>query len=272
MKDDPEHGNAPGNADLPIGSSGILGKVNHEIGEEDNKEKARANREIGVPGWHSRGYLPHFQSNDKTQHVTFHLADSLPKKVLERLRDEIQFLPEKTREVEWRKRVEAWLDAGHGSCILREPLIGRMVQNAFLFFDGQRHRLIDWVVMPNHVHVLFQPISGWAVAGIVASWKKFTATRICAFRRQNANHPMGDLLEPVWHREYWDRFIRDSRHFQRAVDYIHQNPVKAGLVPTPGDWLWSSARNGNANLSIGDEGNKETARANREIGVPRKEP
>jgi REP element-mobilizing transposase RayT len=272
MKDDAEHGNASGNADLQIGSFGILGKVNHEIGEEENKETARANKEIGVPRWHSRGYLPHFESPDRTQHVTFHLADSLPKKVLERLREEIRFLPEKTREVEWRKRVEAWLDAGHGSCILREPEIARMVQNAFLFFDGQRYRLIDWAVMPNHVHVLFQPITGWTVAGIVGSWKKFTASRICAFRRQNGNLPTGDLSEPVWHREYWDRFIRDSRHFQRAADYIRQNPVKAGLVPTSEDWPWSSARKRNADLPIGDEENKDGARANREIGVPRKEP
>jgi len=45
----------------------------------------------------------------------------------------------------------------------------------------------------------------------------------------------------VWHREYWDRFIRNERHFQQVVEYIHQNPVKAGLVERPEQWPWSSA-------------------------------
>ena len=57
----------------------------------------------------------------------------------------------------------------------------------------------------------------------------------------NANLPIGKDATPVWHREYWDRFIRNERHLQQAVEYIHQNPVKAGLVARPQDWRWSSA-------------------------------
>ena len=44
---------------------------------------------------------------------------------------------------------------------------------------------------------------------------------------------------PGWHREFWDRFIRDERHLQAAREYIAQNPVKAGLVARPEDWLWA---------------------------------
>ncbi len=43
-----------------------------------------------------------------------------------------------------------------------------------------------------------------------------------------------------WMREYWDRYIRDERHFHAVVRYIHENPVKAGLCQRPEDWLWSS--------------------------------
>jgi REP element-mobilizing transposase RayT len=217
--------NDPGNANLPIG------------GGKD------ANREIGVPGaaWHSRGYLPHFESSEATQHVTFHLADSLPQTVLLRLEAEMKALPAEKRDVERRKRVDAWIDAGHGSCVLRKPGIADMVQGSLLAFDSERYRLLAWVVMPNHVHVLFQAIDGWTVAKIVASWKKFTARKICDER--------GDSGEgagaPVWHREYWDRFIRDRRHFEEVIEYIHLNPVKAGLVVTAGEWQWSSAYFGN---------------------------
>jgi REP element-mobilizing transposase RayT len=215
--------------------------------------------------------------------VTFHLADSLPREVADRLRDEVRCLPPEKQDVEWRKRVEAWIDSGYGSCVLREPEVAEMVQNAFLYFDGQRYRLLEWTVMPNHVHVLFQPISGWTVAKTVASWKKFTARRIRDYQRQppgtaslpigtspgTANLPIGSsgatqesgdpraesgdpraesgdprglpVTVPVWHREYWDRFIRNDRHFQQAVEYIRQNPVKAALVRQAEDWRWCSA-------------------------------
>jgi hypothetical protein len=56
---------------------------------------------------------------------------------------------------------------------------------------------------------------------------------------------------PVWHREYWDRYIRDEYHLQQATAYIHQNPVKAGLAAKAEDWRWSSAFAQNANQEIG---------------------
>ncbi|MCM8526455.1 MAG: hypothetical protein NE327_08070, partial [Lentisphaeraceae bacterium] len=45
----------------------------------------------------------------------------------------------------------------------------------------------------------------------------------------------------IWQREYWYRFIRDENHFEKAVEYIHENPTKAGLTKSSHDWLWSSA-------------------------------
>jgi len=221
------------NANLPIGG------VKDAVQEND------------APRWHSRGYLPHFESSDVTQHVTFHLADSLPQSVLLRMDVELKFIPAGKRDAERRKRVDAWIDAGHGSCVLRQPAIAGMVQGSFLTFDSQRYRLLAWVVMPNHVHVLFQPIHGWTVAKIVAAWKKFTARKICDARRDATGEPRG----PVWHREYWDRYIRDQTHLAQVIEYIHLNPVKAGLVSAPQSWPWSSAYPGNANLPIGGERN-----------------
>ena len=155
----------PGNANLPIG-----GLNDAKIGGEKN-----AILENGAPRWHSRGYLPHFESSDVIQHVTFHLADSLPQTALLQLESELKFLSPEMRTAEHRKQVDAWIDAGQGSSILRKPAIAQMVQTSLLTFDSQRYRLLAWVVMPNHVHVLFQPLNGWTVAKIVASWKKFTA-------------------------------------------------------------------------------------------------
>jgi len=231
--------NNPGNANLPIGD------------EKDAIQENGVPRGIHRPGasgpvWHSRGYLPHFEGADATQHVTFHLADSLPPTVLLRLEAELKTFPTEKRDVERRKRVDAWIDAGHGSCLLRKPTSAGMVQRSLLTFDSQRYRLLAWVVMPNHVHVLFGPMEGWTVAKIVAGWKKFTSRKILDEGPDRGEGSGG----PVWHREYWDRYIRDEKHFRQAVDYIHLNPVKAGLVDRAEMWRWSSAY------------------ANREIGVP----
>src|SRR6185503_4284919 len=185
--------------------------------------------------WQSRGYLPHFDATQYVQHVTYHLADSLPASTLERFQSELRATaPKGWRDAERRREVEEWLDAGHGSCFLKEPSAARTVQNAFLHFDAVRYRLIAWVVMPNHVHVLFEPQDGWSVARIVSSWKTFTGRRLATMK--------GAPTRPVWHREYWDRFIRDSQHLSDTRKYIHENPVKAGLVARAVEWEWSSAR------------------------------
>ncbi len=190
-------------------------------------------------GWHSRGYIPHFDSHHAVQHVTFRLADSLPAGVLARLDEEMRTVPLARQDAERRKRIETWIDAGHGGCLLRESVAACLVQEALLCFDGARYRLLAWVVMPNHVHVLFQPIEGWTMARIVASWKSFTGRRLSSLL---SAPPGADGVHRVWHREYWDRFIRDERHFYAAREYIHTNPVKAGLVQRPEAWEWSSAR------------------------------
>ena len=96
----------PGDANLPIGGvrGGLEGRskdlkkdANAEIGGPGKGDRKGANAEIGGPRegavWHSRGYLPHFESCEVMQHVTFHLADSLPGEVLVRLEAELKTLP-----------------------------------------------------------------------------------------------------------------------------------------------------------------------------------
>lgn len=224
----------PGNANLPIGAFRKAGKRTAAIQENGVHGQENATPE---PVWHSRGYLPHFEGVGSTQHVIFHLADSLPQSAMRRFEEELKFSPDARRDAERRKRIDVFVDAGHGSCVLARPDVAGLVQETLLNFDSKRYRLVAWVVMPNHVHTLFEPLDGWTVAKIVASWKKFTARKICNYRRQCGEVAAG----PVWHREYWDRYIRDEKHFVQTVAYIHQNPVKAGLVQKPEAWRWSSA-------------------------------
>ncbi len=198
--------------------------------------------------WQSRGYIPHFNSSTAIQHVTFHLADSLPSNVLARIEKELQHIPALQRDIERRKQAGDWIDAGHGCCILAKPDAARLVQNAFLHFDGVRYRLLAWVIMPNHVHTLFQPIHDWSLFKIVTSWKSYTGRRLMPLLPDSHQT---ETTQRVWHREYWDRFIRDQKHFHAVIDYIHNNPVKANLARTPEEFPWSSANPGNATLQRG---------------------
>lgn len=180
-------------------------------------------------GWYSRGYIPHFDHPDLIQFITFRLADSLPSHVVASLAED---LGEETSAAK-RARVEEYLNSGYGVCYLRDPRIGRLVENALLHFDKTRYHMIAWVVMPNHVHTLVETIEGYPLPGVLHSWKSYTANE--------ANKLLGRGGR-FWFPEYFDRYIRDERHFNNVVRYIHENPVKAGLVSKAEDWPFSSAR------------------------------
>jgi REP element-mobilizing transposase RayT len=170
------------------------------------------------------------------------LADSLPTATIEQAERSLAFLPHPQRDYELRRRLQDWVDAGHGSCVLRHPAMAAMMQRTLLHFHGVRYELHAWVVMPNYVHALVQPIGGWSLAKIVGSWKKHAASEVRRFQRRadpEIGVPRGH--SPLWHREYWDRYIRNEEHYRAALEYIHQNPVKAGLAAQAEDWPWSSA-------------------------------
>ena len=198
-------------------------------------------------GWYSRGYLPHFDSPHVIQHITYRLADSLPRTALEQMQAEIEalFLDDRKREAQLRRQIDTYLDAGHGSCDLQKPEIAACVVDTWHRFDGERYRLLEWVVMPNHCHVLIEQLEGVPLGKIVLSWKNYTARFINVHRgRTGVRRPQTQpqMRSRVWQREYWDRFIRDERHFETVKDYIVMNPVKAGLAAKPENWPWSSAK------------------------------
>lgn len=187
-------------------------------------------------GWHSRDYLPHFDCPEHLQFITFRLFDSVPASVIANWKSELKITPnlsqDHLRVLELYHRLAIYEDAGYGSCFLRHPPIAEVVQNALLFFDARRYRLQAWSVMPNHVHVLIATMAGHPVSELLHSWKSFTAKKCNQLLRRHG---------AFWMEDYFDRFIRTAQHLAYARDYIHHNPVKAGLCQTPAQWRWSSA-------------------------------
>ena len=184
-------------------------------------------------------YLPHWNRTGDTYAVTFRLEDSLPMEVFERLtreRDEmLKHAEQKDTEIseETRKeisrlygeKVESYLDEGHGKCHLADGKIAGPVQAALKHFDGERYNLIAWAVMPNHVHTILKPCEGFDLPDILHSWKSYTAN--------NANKMLGQT-GTFWHVEHYDHLIRDEDDFYNQVNYVLNNPAKAGLE----DWEW----------------------------------
>jgi carbamoylphosphate synthase large subunit/REP element-mobilizing transposase RayT len=179
----------------------------------------------------SRRNLPHWEQEGATYFVTFRLADAVPAELAAQWRDELatwrHFHPEPwdTETVaEYRRRFlqtrEDWLDQGHGSCLLREPKFAQVVADALRFFDDERYHLDAFVVMPNHVHALIQPLPGSDLKDIVRSWKSYTARQI--------NKGL-DRSGTLWMQESFDRIVRDWDSLVRCRDYIAQNPEKARL-------------------------------------------
>ena len=181
--------------------------------------------------WRSRGYVPHIDGKGLVQFITFRLADSMPQSVLETWRDDLA--NGVVTDANFRRRIETYLDQNYGACPLKDPKVATIVQDALLNFDGVRYRLLAWVIMPNHVHLLLECINDFSLDSVMHSIKSYTS------------HEANKMLETngrFWSKEYFDRYIRNRRHYLSVVKYIEENPVKARLCKAPGLWPFGSAR------------------------------
>ncbi|VGO22034.1 DUF4080 domain-containing protein [Pontiella sulfatireligans] len=182
-----------------------------------------------------RKKLPHWTQDHCTYFVTFRLADSIAQsrvKEYEELRrkwQEHHHPPYSEKERErfnelFSERVNEWLDAGSGSCCFKEPELAQIVADTLTHFDGERYELNEWVVMPNHVHVLVKPLEGYKLSDILHSWKSFSAHEINKATGQEGI---------VWQPESYDHIVRDVEELNRIRNYIRENPEKAGVQGCP---------------------------------------
>lgn len=150
------------------------------------------------------------------------------------------------------------LDDLHGECVLRRPECARVVAESLRYFDGTPHApredgvggqlhaerdeyrqaraeregdagryfLSDYVVMPNHVHVLVAFPAEEAMLNQCESWKHYTAQRINKILRRRGR---------FWQQDAFDHLVRSPEEFERLRQYIADNPVASRLQP--GEYL-----------------------------------
>jgi len=184
----------------------------------------------------TRRHLPHWIPGEAAVFATWRLAGSLPAQpeILEWDRRSpfvVCRSPLKpNRPTDDKKRSSVPLP---GPLWLQEPRIASVVVDALLYGETERqfYRLLAWVVMPNHVHAILQPDSPMPT---IMRWLKGRTGRV-------ANRILGRTGAAFWQDESFDRWIRSEDELRYFVEYVENNPLKAGLAESKEQWPWSSA-------------------------------
>ncbi|HJT31403.1 MAG TPA: transposase [Pirellulales bacterium] len=187
--------------------------------------------------------LPHWSQPGTVAFITWRTLDSMPETVVKRwyadrdgwLRDHAidpawpnwrDRLYELERRVVseflqtfWNRWQDA-LDECHGACVLRTPELAKIVADSLLHFDGDRYLMLDFVVMPNHVHLLAAFPDEDAMLKQCESWKHYMATQINRALRQRGR---------FWQQDGFDHLVRSEGQFAHLRRYIAENPRKARL-------------------------------------------
>jgi REP element-mobilizing transposase RayT len=118
----------------------------------------------------------------------------------------------------------------------------------------QSFKLLGYVVMPDHLHLILWPCGEATPADIMRDYKEFTSKRVIrqaevegredwrqAFRQ--AGEETGRSANKVWQDSYWDENVYTEGFLRQKLNYLHRNPLRAGLVERPEDYPYSSYRN-----------------------------
>ena len=198
-----------------------------------------------------RRNLPHIQPEGATIFITFRLANSLPKEVIERLKSEHDEAEKKIKQITDKVELERLLDQAHrrffgkwddaldsfayGEKYLSNHQVADLVAESLHYRDGKVYDLEAFSIMPNHGHVVFAPLEGsngkyFSLSTIMHSLKLHTALE--------ANKILG-REGAFWQHENYDHYVRDEGELERIIKYVIYNTVKAGLVDDWKNWKWT---------------------------------
>jgi putative transposase len=122
---------------------------------------------------------------------------------------------------------------GRGCEPLGEPEFEQLARVVRERREKHEFLLTAWVFLPDHWHAIISPPYPLTISRVMEAIKVGSTLRINRRRRRKG------LL---WQPRFFDRALRTVKEYNDKVEYIHLNPVKAGLVRSAEDWPWSSVR------------------------------
>ncbi|MFW6127411.1 MAG: REP-associated tyrosine transposase [Thermodesulfobacteriota bacterium] len=134
----------------------------------------------------------------------------------------------------------------------RRPYFDLILQTLSFCRQNKGLKLFAWVVLDNHMHLL---VSGDQVPKIMKEFKSFTAREVIRLAQEdrkdwlltqfkvNKLRHKNQSAYQVWQEGHHPQLIATEQMLRQKIEYIHQNPVTAGLVDNLEDWPYSSARN-----------------------------
>lgn len=217
--------------------------------------------------------LPHYQPEGYTFFVTFRLAGSLPVTVIKKLKGDREkelklisgiILQKQKAEkyYEYQRKYfgvfDRLLDSNKSSPMwLKEGGMAELVKEAIHFRDEKEYELIAYTIMPNHVHIVFTPITITPPVKIVLRFAESQNEPVENTRNSDSSYRVTKILQELkkhtalecnkilnrsgtfWHHESYDHVVRNIDELRRIVNYVLLNPVKANLVENREDWKWS---------------------------------
>jgi REP element-mobilizing transposase RayT len=190
--------------------------------------------------WHGR--LPHWEVVDGRYFVTIHLAGAIPEAGQHRIRtlaEAARQLPnhDSLNRLKLHRRVfsemERWLDRIGPASHLQSPPIAEMITDAISFRHGRVWNMLEFVVMPSHLHLFFE-LTGDGLKKQLEQFKRWTG--------HEAAKLLGVDGAPFWQDEWFDHWSRSVEEDERIIRYIRQNPVKAGFVTDYLKWPYGGWR------------------------------
>jgi len=194
--------------------------------------------------------LPHYQVENGIYAITFRLAGTLPKHVIDELKQDKQTYTETLDKLKFNEKAEYKKEFGRNYYQkfdkylnsvnvaphwLTNPDIAGTIIDVLRFNDKKKYTLIAFCIMPNHVHLIISPMSKdtdnlFSLSEIMHSIKTYSAKKCNEILSRTGQ---------FWHHESYDHLIRDYDDFSYHLKYIWDNPLKAGLVINPEDWKYS---------------------------------
>jgi|SRR5438552_5016281 len=113
-----------------------------------------------------------------------------------------------------------------------ERMAGLLIDVLQNYRAQQKYLLHEFVIMPNHFHLLITPVNDTTLERAMQLIKGGFS-----FRAQKELGIQGE----IWQTSFFDRRIRDAAEYQKYKEYIWQNPVAAGLTGSAREFPFSSA-------------------------------